>query len=190
MAGAKLGGGEEHTEYMCYRCFQTPLQMGAFAFSWNTPFIFQPCENTVTLRAFKALRGAICRSTDSVPPVACTLPFLGRYETEVGNIHYMHAFTASSRPAWKKWHFLSNENAQLIFSPRQSTHNSLESSPECILLNHPCNTSTIMYSVCMCMYIVFFFSSKGAGTMWENRKLASWVVSFFCLHCTLTHTRK
>lgn len=26
--------------------------------------------------------------------------------------------------------------------------------------------------------------------MWENRKLASWVVAFFCLHCTLTHTRK
>lgn len=26
--------------------------------------------------------------------------------------------------------------------------------------------------------------------MWENRKLASWVVSFFCLLCTLTHMRK
>lgn len=26
--------------------------------------------------------------------------------------------------------------------------------------------------------------------MWENRKLASWVVSFFCLLCTLPHMRK
>lgn len=107
---AKLGGWEEHAGYMLALLLPKFPGTGDFFFLWNTLFFSQPCENTVTL---KALRGTICWSTDSVPPIAC-IPFLGTVwvRKKQGEIH--PSYTVSSKPAREKLHFLSCEILNLF----------------------------------------------------------------------------
>ncbi len=135
----KLGVRGEHEEYIVLLLLPSSpgnrrWEKEGGALSHEILHLFSShVKNTVTLKAFKALSGAICYSTDCVQPVAC-IHFLERNEVEVGGLEvgetYVHAFTVSSKPGRrKKRHFLPCEMLKL-FPSHVKTHIIAQKTPQ------------------------------------------------------------